>query len=533
MLVLPAAIGTFLLVNILCACVAMGVGFAAGVWFFGAKATEAASVPVKKPATAGKTQAAPISPSPPSAAETSRASKLNPDPHSPDPQLIVERTIMASHRLADVAHAVAGDVGDHSAKMRTISADLLRINRESSAASAEVATALGKILGANAELQQRLEVAENQIATQAAEIQVYESESRTDSLTGLGNRRAFDDELRRRLAEWQRNATPCSLVMLDIDHFKNFNDTHGHQAGDEALRQVAKVLKSHSREMDLPCRYGGEEFGVIFPSTAAAEACVLAERVRKAVENSATEFDGKRLQLTCSLGLSQLAAGDDVARLIRRADEGLYRSKEAGRNLGHWNNGENCVPIKALTQSATDEQEAPWAPALGEDFRPMDSSLCPDPQSVGRSNFVQVLNSRITESQRYGIPLSIMHVKIEDYEAVARNYGKAVSRQLADVAAPAIDKALREIDVVARLDHGEFLIMLPGSTHAEAGQAAKRMRITMNSCVVPTVDRELPVRFWHSIAELTTHEAAQDLLARARLGLIEAGAMVGRQSVGV
>src|SRR6185295_757566 len=135
---------------------------------------------------------------------------------------------------------------------------------------------------ANAELQQRLEQAEKQLAVQAVQIKAHESEARTDSLTTLSNRRAFDDELKRRLNEWQRKGTPCTLVMMDIDFFKKFNDTHGHQVGDEVLRQVAKVLGVQSREMDIPCRYGGEEFAVILPATEALKACKVAERIRAA-----------------------------------------------------------------------------------------------------------------------------------------------------------------------------------------------------------------------------------------------------------
>ena len=155
---------------------------------------------------------------------------------------------------------------------------------------------MDQMLAANTELQQRLEQAEKQLAAQAAEIKAHESEARTDSLTGLSNRRAFDDELKRRLSEWQRKGTPCTLVLLDIDFFKKFNDTHGHQVGDEVLRQVAKVLAAQSREMDVPCRYGGEEFAVILPATDALKACIVAERIRAAVEASTTDLRRQNAQ---------------------------------------------------------------------------------------------------------------------------------------------------------------------------------------------------------------------------------------------
>ena len=209
---------------------------------------------------------------------------------------------MAASRVADLAKNVASDVGDHAAKMKAISADLAGIDRKSDGANAAVFTAMDQMIAANTQLQQRLEQAEKQLAVQAVEIKTHESEARTDSLTGLSNRRAFDDELKRRLGEWQRKGTPCTLVLMDIDFFKKFNDTHGHQVGDEVLRQVAKVLAKQSREMDVPCRYGGEEFAAILPATDAVNACKVAERIRAAIEASTTDLRRQNAQSHLQLG---------------------------------------------------------------------------------------------------------------------------------------------------------------------------------------------------------------------------------------
>lgn len=491
MIIFPAAIGTFLLVNLLCACVALGVGFAAGVWFFGAKiAKPAAKEATKKPA---------------------------PKPND-EAKRAAERAAMAASRVADLAKTVASDVGDHAAKMKAISADLAGIDRESAEANGAVFTALDQMLAANTELQDRLAQAEKQLATQAAEIKVHESEARTDSLTNLSNRRAFDDELKRRLSEWERKRIPCTLVLLDIDFFKKFNDTHGHQVGDEVLRQVAKVLKAQSRDMDLPCRYGGEEFGVILPSTDAASACKVAERIRAAIEESVTQCEGKSLKVTCSLGVSQFEASDDVAQLIRRADEALYASKKAGRNCGHWQNGGKCRPITAPVE------ELPAAAEVAPPT-PQAAPAIVNGRVTSPGTFIHILKRRVTESHRFGIPLSIMHLKIEEYDVVNQKYGGAIARQMMDVAAPALEKALREMDVLAKLDHGEFVLMLPGKTQGEAGQLAKRMRSTTANCILPLVDRELQLRFRDGIAELKPNETAQELLARARQAAIASAAV--------
>ena len=289
MFVLPAEIGAFVFVNLLCACLALGLGFAAGAFAFGGKLAQptdedrAKLVAAKQKAEAAK-----------------RAT---------------ERATMAASRVADLAQAVASDVGNHAAKMKAISDSLAGVDRQSSDANLAVFSALDQMVAANTALQQRLEQAEQQLAAQSLEIMAHESEARTDSLTGLSNRRAFDDELKRRLSEWQRNATPCSLVLLDIDFFKKFNDTHGHQVGDEVLRKVAAVLAAQCRDMDVACRYGGEEFAAILPATDAAHACVVAERIRAAVQDSTSICDGRILKITCSLGVSDFA-DDDVSRLI-------------------------------------------------------------------------------------------------------------------------------------------------------------------------------------------------------------------------
>jgi diguanylate cyclase len=493
MLVLPAAIGTFLLVNLLCACVALGVGFAAGVWFFGAKmAKTPVSEPPKKPA-----------------AKQSDTAKL-----------AAERAAMAASQVADLAHSVASDVGDHAAKMKAISADLAGIDRQSAGANAAVFTAMDQMLLANSELQQRLAKAEEQLVVQAAEIKAHESEARTDSLTGLANRRAFDDELKRRLSEWQRKGTACTLVLLDIDFFKKFNDTHGHQVGDEVLRQVAKVLGVQSRDMDMPCRYGGEEFAVILPATAATQACIVAERIRAAVEVSNTVCNGKTLKVTCSLGVADFGDDDDVARLIRRADDALYVSKKAGRNCGHWNTGTQHVPITTpeqatLTPEVVQEGPTEEPAATAEAAAPAEAPAAPT-----GATFIQMLRRRVTESHRFGIPISVMYLKIDEYDIVNRKYGSPIARQMMDAAAPAFQKVLREMDVMTKLDNGEFVVMLPGSTKPEVAHVAKRMRLATGNCVLPLVDRQLQIRFQHGVAELNAKETAQELLARARQEMI-------------
>ena len=170
------------------------------------------------------------------------------------------------------------------------------------------------------------------------------SDARTDMLTGLKNRRAFDEELGRQFAQRQRQGVLFSLIMIDIDHFKAFNDVHGHLSGDLALRSVAQVLSSTLREMDIVCRYGGDEFAVICPGSKLHEAAVGAERVRQAIAAHPVPLKQGQQQVTVSLGVAEVASPEIADGLIQRADDALYAAKHAGRNRVHWHNGHECVP---------------------------------------------------------------------------------------------------------------------------------------------------------------------------------------------
>ncbi len=155
----------------------------------------------------------------------------------------------------------------------------------------------------------------------------------TDGLTGLWNQRYFKEHLGKEINKNQRYKTPLSLIMMDVDHFKSFNDTYGHQTGDIVLKSIAKVLQDNVRNTDIPARYGGEEFAVILPMTDEAGALIFAERVRKQIERlNIMDINGKPVrQVTSSLGIGFYSAGS-VSDFIENADEALYSCKDNGRN---------------------------------------------------------------------------------------------------------------------------------------------------------------------------------------------------------
>jgi diguanylate cyclase len=161
--------------------------------------------------------------------------------------------------------------------------------------------------------------------------QLLSMESRTDGLSGLLNRRYWEEAVSAGFQRCRDQGRPGSLLMLDIDHFKAINDQHGHPLGDEVIRSVATILRSSLREDDVPGRYGGEEFGVLLPDTPAAGAEVIAERIRRRIEGAALTRSG--LRATVSIGIAELAPQDiDYTVGISHADRALYAAKERGRN---------------------------------------------------------------------------------------------------------------------------------------------------------------------------------------------------------
>lgn len=238
----------------------------------------------------------------------------------------------------------ASDVSKYRKLMANVKQQVSAVENQSGAPS-QIVAMLSQIVTANDLLQQRLDTAEKTLQGQATEIASYLSEARTDTLTGLPNRRVFDDELSRRLAEFRRNGTPLSVLIADIDHFKRFNDQYGHLAGDAVLTQVASVLQSTMRESDLVARLGGEEFAIVLPATDAPEASQAAERARMAIERATFHYEGKSLTVTISAGAAGAVSGEDATSLVKRADQALYASKAAGRNFAHWQNGIESIPI--------------------------------------------------------------------------------------------------------------------------------------------------------------------------------------------
>lgn len=156
-----------------------------------------------------------------------------------------------------------------------------------------------------------------------------------DALTGINNRAAMDRSLDREVELSHRHDNPLSLLIIDIDHFKRVNDSHGHSAGDAILKSMASCIKETMRTSDMLFRYGGEEFALLLSGTDIEGARQVGERIRNAVQTYPFVFDGKELEISVSIGVADLGRRDSPSRLFDRADAALYQAKKSGRNQVH------------------------------------------------------------------------------------------------------------------------------------------------------------------------------------------------------
>jgi|GEM_PF-792812 diguanylate cyclase len=383
-----------------------------------------------------------------------------------------QQTQALMQHLQQLAVSMGDDMNAHTSRMAEINDELTAIDGagEEGGPKDEILGVVERIVAANKNLQDKLSSAEQRIQEQAKAIDVHLAEARIDTLTELANRRAFNDEVTRRFAELQRVQHPFSLLVLDIDHFKKFNDTYGHHAGDQVLRHVARMLASTMREMDLVARYGGEEFAIVLPNTDLAKGMRAAERARAAVEGEQIVLDGKPMRVTVSAGVAQARGVDNPRSIFQRADRALYTAKENGRNRAYYHDEQNCLPCVGANPSAE--------PMVNAD-QPGPEPIVPGEPPAGlpnRRQFVDELRRAVAEAIQARDDLALIFVGIDQMSKITRQNDQALTDRVMRETADVLARGVEGKGLVLRSGWEEYAVVLPRFDVQAAGEIDKQLR---------------------------------------------------------
>ena len=387
--------------------------------------------------------------------------------------------------LQKLASSVAVDLGEHNTRVEEINVELKSDKLHEPAKILNVVT---KLVDANKTMQGRLDQAEDRLREQVRLVESHAAEARTDALTLVGNRRAFETDIAQCLADFHRAGQVFTLAMIDLDKFKRFNDTYGHQAGDEVLRGTGRVLRRVLRESDSISRYGGEEFAVLFNRATISEVQRALTRLRKAIAKTDFELSGEKLQVTISIGAAQVMGNEDQGAIVQRADAALYASKEAGRNCSHWHDGQKILPI--LDEESNPPPAAPPSKAI-EVPKPAEAVAAEEPLFEGppsekladdlpallnRTAFCQHVRGRMAEWKRGGPTLTLVLVEIDDFKSLCRLHGPQFRDLVVTSLARVVFAGLREMDMVARYRTSCLAFLLPKAELFDAIRVADRVR---------------------------------------------------------
>ncbi len=437
-------------------------------------------------------------------------------------------------RLLELTTRAAFDVDEHSNQVEEINDKLSSVGRRE---PTMIVNAVAKLIEANQHMHEKLAATEDKLRQQAQEIQTRTAEARTDSLTLLANRRAFDDELARRASEFMRFGHVFSLIMVNVDHFKKFNDAHGHQAGDEVLCAIAKLLHRKMRAMDLVGRYGGEEYAVILPGTNLDDACKAALRACEAVEKARFRHNGQELRVTASFGVAEMSGCRDGAALVGRADKALYAAKEGGRNCVCSHDGKdvsrvlpNRPPVPPAAETQRREVSVPGGHEQGEKTRSASETTKPAPRLhrpldlgtlsglTNRTTFCQQVRNRTAEWKRGGPTFSVILLEVDKSDEGEEDRGP---RELAVVRAATrfLSATVREMDTVGYYAPGCIALLLPTAGLPDAVRVGERLRGELSNCIAPALGEQSGFTLSVGVVQVMEGDDAILVLKRAEAAL--------------
>lgn len=402
-------------------------------------------------------------------------------------------------RVRSLADGVRIEVHEHSQSVEQINHDLLATaNLSDPEAASHV---ISRLIDANRHLDSRLNVAEARLQEQSQLLRSHRVEARTDPLTGLPNRRVFDEEIERLFEEKRDLRRASSLIMVDIDHFKDFNDQYGHQAGDLCLRKVGEEIRQTVRGIGgIVMRYGGEEFAVLLPGTEMFDAKVAARRLNRNIERLIVDFAQKELRVTASLGVAEIGRDSEASEWLGRADRALYAAKHDGRNRGFWHDGQTSHEItRREADPAVEVDEASNAAAR-------------------RQAFTHDLNRRLALFHRKRQPLALITSSIDIIDGMPveehPDFG-AIQHAVMQV----FSVVLRDMDHICQLADNQFGVLLPAADGQDAAVVAERAREAISRLELKTPTDVIRISISCGVSHALEGDEAEHMLSRSESAL--------------
>ncbi len=465
---------------------------------------------------------------------------------------LVRDLISSLHRLST---RMASDVGEHNTTVSDVDRELAEVQYQN---TEKIGQLVERLISANRIVQTKLTATEGRLEDISEKMEDHALDARTDLLTGLANRRAFQEDSVRCVSRFQETDQALSLIMIDVDRFKQVNDVHGHLFGDEVLRGVAGILLDQFRGRDSVTRYGGEEFAILMPETGIDEARRVAERVREIIERTWFEHSAKRLSVTISLGVAEVRACEEMPEMLKRVDQALSAAKHSGRNRVYWHDGTVSHPLRSpVTRSpsethrtdttvpesplertpgpertVSDEPNAlaqPGSPRAKEVGESLEGPKSEDTESpVGTDVDLAVLNNvasktmfcrdvhrRIAEFNRGGSGFTVILLSVDEDE-LDRPIDEPTRKMMMGIVANQSLGHVRELDFLARYDDSTFGMVLPEATLRSAICIGERLRKAVQGTPIELDSETVQFTVSLGIVENDEGDEMASLVERAR-----------------
>ena len=275
-------------------------------------------------------------------------------------------TLQALVKMLESAETLSNEVDSHNSDLASVGRSVSNISpsAETTQIQKTLLMKISDVIKSNQKLEDDLVCARYTLEHQAQELDRTRREARMDGLSGVANRKDFDATLKYWLSQAKRRSKEFALLLIDVDHFKWINDTHGHAAGDRVVAGVGKFFRERLRDTDYVARYGGDEFVVLISDVDMVTAARIAEQIR--LQGERTNFQcgpyDAHLAVTFSLGLATSRADDSATDLIERADRALYQAKQGGRNQLKWHTESDSATVVNTIQALNDSSVGAMVP---------------------------------------------------------------------------------------------------------------------------------------------------------------------------